>query len=399
MRILAASILCLLITACAPQSPPPAATVAAPLAQPASPAGTAPSSPPVASPAGTVPSSPPAASPAAASSPAAAGSLAAAPSPTPAAAGPGAAASPATTGPRAKLTVAYSNNVPHFLPLWIAKDAGIFDQYNLDVDVQLISGGQVLMASIVAGQTPIGVLGGSEGVSASVAGADVKIVGNLVPVSVWQLYVPGSITNADMLRGGKVAIVTVGGSADIATRIMLSKIGLSPNDVAIVTTGSTENQASALVSGAVQGGAFFPPYSTTFDRQGFHPLVDLAALHQPSADTCIEVQGEYLRTNREVVQRFVDAIIQAIARERSDRDYSIAELQKHMNIDDQQALGDAYQRFALEVVQPLPDVTAGQFGDVITALSASNERVQSFDVNSILDRSLIQDAAAAGLGR
>src|SRR4051794_27101524 len=75
-------------------------------------------------------------------------------------------AAPAPSGPLPKLTVAYSNTTPSVTPLWVAKDAGLFEKTGVNVDLTLISGGQVLMASLISGQTPIGLVGGSEVLSA-----------------------------------------------------------------------------------------------------------------------------------------------------------------------------------------------------------------------------------------
>src|SRR5690349_18398128 len=47
-----------------------------------------------------------------------------------------AAASPA--GSLTKLTVSYGELVPQTMPVWLAKDAGIFQQNGLDVDLKLI---------------------------------------------------------------------------------------------------------------------------------------------------------------------------------------------------------------------------------------------------------------------
>jgi ABC-type nitrate/sulfonate/bicarbonate transport system substrate-binding protein len=54
-----------------------------------------------------------------------------------------------------------SNTTPHFLPIWIANDAGLFQAHGVAVDLKFVSGGQVLMASLISGQAPVVAVGGA----------------------------------------------------------------------------------------------------------------------------------------------------------------------------------------------------------------------------------------------
>jgi NitT/TauT family transport system substrate-binding protein len=176
------------------------------------------------------------------------------------------------------------------------------------------------MASLVSGEAPVGAVGGSEAMSAAAGGAEVAVIAVLVPVSPWSLYVPASVKSAAELKGQRVGVVTAGGSADIAARAGLSKIGLAADqDVTITPAGSTENLNSALANGAVQGAMLTPPYSFIFQDKGFHSLFDLAELKLPSADTGIVAQRAYLTGHRETVQRYIDAIVEGIKREKQDK--------------------------------------------------------------------------------
>ena len=113
--------------------------------------------------------------------------------------------------PIVHLTVSYSNVVPDNLPLWIAKDAGIFKAHRLDVDVQLISS-TTGMPALLSGQTQFADIGGSEALSAAAAGGDVVVLANLTPVAPYIFYSAPAITDAlgghvPMLFDSTVAIV------------------------------------------------------------------------------------------------------------------------------------------------------------------------------------------------
>jgi NitT/TauT family transport system substrate-binding protein len=296
------------------------------------------------------------------------------------------------------MTVSYSNVTPSFLPMWVAKEAGIFEQNGLDVEPQLISGGQVLMASLISGQTPIGTVGGSEVLSAAAAGADLVVLGILVPVSPWQFWTSPDIKTADQVKGKKLAIVTVGGSADIALRIGLPKLGIDPDkDMTIVATGSTENLNAALLNGAVDGAATHPPDTTVFKAKGFNVLFDLAEQKVASADTAMVTQRSFLNSNRDTVQRYIDSIVQGIAREKTDKPFAVKVLKNYMKLTDDEAASDAYDYYSTRIRPWQPLATPEQFAEAKAALGAKNDKVRDFDVTKIIDNSFIQSAASRGL--
>src|SRR5437870_9603978 len=90
---------------------------------------------------------------------------------------------------RAKLVVSYSNVLADFFPAYVAKESGIFDQNFLDVDLQLIASTTGLPA-LLAGQTQIAHIGGSEALTTTAGGGDLLVLANTGPVRPYQLYVP-----------------------------------------------------------------------------------------------------------------------------------------------------------------------------------------------------------------
>ncbi len=43
-------------------------------------------------------------------------------------------------------------NPPHFLPIWLAKDTGIFSKHGLDVEVIFMRGGALITMGILSGE-------------------------------------------------------------------------------------------------------------------------------------------------------------------------------------------------------------------------------------------------------
>ncbi|HEX6549017.1 MAG TPA: ABC transporter substrate-binding protein [Candidatus Dormibacteraeota bacterium] len=307
------------------------------------------------------------------------------------------AGSPSPNAPTA-LSVSYSEVIPDELAPWGAADGGYFKKHNLDVTLTSIASANGV-AALLSGQVQIAQLGGSEVVSAAAGGGDLVIVANLVPVFPYVFEVPTSISSFNDLKGKKVGVSKVGGSADIATRTALTKNGLDPaKDVTIVETGSAANRVAALRSGAIQGGVSQPPESTTLDQQGFHSIYDLAKQKLPAANTVVATTGTYARQHKAVVQAYIDALVETLARIHKDKAFAEGVLTKWEKITDQALLDGSYTFYTQEVFPQYPYPRPEQYQPAIDVLKKTNSKLASYDVSKTLDPSFVKSANDRKLG-
>jgi NitT/TauT family transport system substrate-binding protein len=306
-------------------------------------------------------------------------------------------ASAATSAPTS-LHVSYSNLIADNLPEWTAYEAGMFKQNGLDVKLDNITSSTGIPA-LISGDIQIAHLGGSETLSAAASGADLVILAITGPVYPFVFMAPASITSTDQLKGKKIGVSNIGSSSDIATRVMLTKVGLDPQkDVTIVAVGSLQNRMAALFSGAIDGGVAQPPDQIALEDKGFHVLYDLAAQKLPSVGDCIVVKRDFLNSHKDVLQRYVDSIVQAIAYNKKNKEPTLPILSKYLQNDDQRAIGVTYDFFVGSVTPDYPTVDAKLFGDAIDQLSAQNDKIKAFDVSSILDNEFVQSAQERHVG-
>ena len=298
------------------------------------------------------------------------------------------------------INVGFSNVAGGELPLWAAADEGYFSRHGLSVNVQLISGGANTVAALLSGQLQIADAGGSEALSAVANGADLVVVATQAPVYPYILEVTQDINSPADLVGKKVGVATFGGSADVATRVVLRQAGIDPEkDVTLIATGSAANRTAALLSGAIQAGmAGGPPDTLELEAQGLHPLFDLAALKLPAANTTVIAKRDWVNANHAAVQRYIDALVEATAHVKQDKPGSIDVLKKYFKSDDNDAMEATYDFNANEVNPLLPYPMPDQFADSVAQLSLSNPRIADVDLASLLDPSFVQSAADRGLG-
>src|SRR5205823_5432804 len=77
-------------------------------------------------------------------------------------------------------------------------------------------------------------------------------------------------------------------------------------------------------------------------KSGFKVIVDLASEKIPATDNCTIVRRSYMQANRQTVQAYIDSEIEAIAAAKKDKAGAVKVLGKLLQLDDQDALGQAY---------------------------------------------------------
>jgi NitT/TauT family transport system substrate-binding protein len=299
-------------------------------------------------------------------------------------------------GPAAHLVVSYSEMSTSPLPLWTAVDNGLFAKHGIDIDSQYIPS-TTGVPGLLSGSTNVAFLGGSDILGAVTSGADLVILADVVNVYPYELLVEPSITDISQLKGKTFGISNFGSSSDVATRVLLRKFGLDPTtDVKIVAVGSATNRAAALQAGAIQAEVDAPPKSIPLEAAGFKVLYNLAAEGLPNLNSAMVVRRAWRDSNREVVQRFVDAEIEGLNLVRSNPDLASTSLANTLKLDPSVANQSTHWAVA-NVYATVPLVRPEAFADSLELLAQTNEKLKDFDVNTIIDNSFVLDAQKRGL--
>jgi ABC-type nitrate/sulfonate/bicarbonate transport system substrate-binding protein len=304
-----------------------------------------------------------------------------------------------SSGGPVKLNVSYSEPVADILPLWIGIDAGIFSKHGLQVTSQQITSTNNV-AALLSRQVPFAFVGGSEVLSAAAQGGDLSVIGMATPVYPYVFYSNPAISDAQGLKGKKVAITKAGANLDISCRVALQRLGVEPDkDVSMIPTGSVPNVTSALLTGQVAGSVSHPPESLQLEAKGFHPLYDLAKQKIPYGAVGVTTTKAYVSSHKDVTQRFVDGLLEAIQRERTDKQLSMRVLGKYIKEQDPERLSRTYDFYAGEVVQSLPYPKPAMFQQAQQTLGRKDSKVRSYQVDKLLDSSFLNDASRRGLGK
>jgi NitT/TauT family transport system substrate-binding protein len=292
------------------------------------------------------------------------------------------------------ITISHSQKTVDFLPLWIATDAGYFKKRGLEVTVRYLPA-QEGVPAILTGQVQAAGIGASDAASAVAQGAKLTLVATLTPIYTFQFWARPDHATPNTLKGQRVGITSTTGSLYAGTLLALKQLGLTPADVVLTPLGGVVNVNNSLLAGSVVAAASHPPATYQFKRAGIVELVDLPKSKIPSVSAGLWFTQAYIQAHPDIVQAIVDALVEALHREKTDRAYAEAEMSAHLGIKDPAELDFTYDFYVNEILadEPMPD--AAQIKGDIDAIVASNPKVKNVDPAAMLDQTFVKRAIAA----
>ena len=291
------------------------------------------------------------------------------------------------------LPVTYSATNANMLSLWVAKDAGYFDDQGLDVRMLLIRGGSLAVQLLVTGQSPIGLIGGTSAAYAYLQGnKDVVVISRLQNVMAYTLGAKPEIQKPEDIKGKKLAVSRFGSTSDFVAEYALKHLGLKRTDVTMIQIGLEGDRLIAMQRGDISLSVFSPIITPVVKKAGMRILLDLEELKVPYLLTGHGTTRSFLEKNRPVVVKFMKASILAIKRIKNDRPFAEKVLAKYVRTTDQEAVKTALDH----QIKILPD-TPYPFEDgiktILDDLARSNSEARNIAPSALIDTSVVRDAA------
>jgi NitT/TauT family transport system substrate-binding protein len=246
--------------------------------------------------------------------------------------------------------ISYSADTPANLPVFTAKETGIFSKNGLDVQLVRIAGNVAVMA-LIAGESPISQVGGPAVVASNLAGSDAVVIASGVVATDFVFVSQKEIKSARQLKGGVLGVSTLSGSAMLATHFALRKLGLDPNKDVSIVVGQASDRFIALRTGRIQATLLTPPHWIIAEREGFNVLTDMGDL--PFPFSTISTTRRFIRDNPDTVKRFVKSHIDAVHLMKTDRETGLKVLAKYLRQkQDREILQRAYDQSVSDAILP-----------------------------------------------
>jgi len=245
-----------------------------------------------------------------------------------------------------KFLFAYGAIGGNAIPLWIAKEQGIFRKYNLEPQLIYIIAGRA-MQSMLAGDIQFGLLGATHVTNAVSAGGDMVMLLGMEEKLNYFLNVRPGIKSADDLKGKKIGIGTPSGSLALATYTGLDHLGLVPrrDRITLLNTGSTPERMSALFAGSIDAAFFNPEVEEIVAQQGFPALFDLGKANVPFQASGLATSRKYMRGNPQLVENLAKAVLEGVAfvQNPANKKIVIGSIARNLKLDGSERLERAYK--------------------------------------------------------
>ena len=229
---------------------------------------------------------------------------------------------------------------------FVARDAGLFQKYGLDVRIVVFDAGSILAQAALSGEVKVAVSSGPATIASRTQGADTIIIAACVNTLPYSLVAAKGITKWDQIKGKKIAISRFGSGTDTAIRLVLKRFGLDPvKDVTIVQLGTQPSRVQALAAGAIDATIISPPLDITAKKQGYQILVNIAELKIPYPQQVIETTDRFIRENPHTVKNFLKGFIEGVRYAASSKEETKKAIIKYLKTTDPEILEATYQSF------------------------------------------------------
>ena len=286
---------------------------------------------------------------------------------------------------REKIRVAISTVSFTFMVNLIARDAGIFKKHGLDVETILVAG-PAQAAALAAGEIDYnssfvpGLLLAAKGLPFTVVMATTK-----TPLFFIMSQPDVKVAN---LSGKKVAVSRIGSQSHALTRAMIKQVGINPDAVTYIQTGSTSNSYSALNAGSVEAATLSIPFNVLLKQKGFNQLASTSNVGV-FPNTGLQVPKAKLEKNRAQVKLMIRAFLDSLTYIANEKGGVSAYIQRTWKLSP-----DVAEQTYNEFLPSLPmdgKISLEAVQEYLHQAHRNNEIPQSVDVRSVVDYSVLDE--------
>jgi NitT/TauT family transport system substrate-binding protein len=299
--------------------------------------------------------------------------------------------------PGKDLKVAYSALSGSSFPVWIAKDARLFEKYGLSAELVYIPSSSLALQAMLAGNIQIIPTASAPTImQAKVQGADAILIGATNNTVTFFFMVTPNISNPQDLKGKTVGVSRFGASSDTALRFALKKWGLDiGRDVTILQMGGIPEILAGMKSGAVAGGPLSSPTDLRARKEGFKELVDLGQIGLDYPQTSIAVSAAYLQRQREDVKNYMRATMHAVYLMYTNKETAMKIFGKYTKTSDKDFLEAAYHTY-LDKTEKVPYIKPSAVKLAIDLLAEKDPKFRNVKPEDFIDNSVVKEIEDSG---
>jgi NitT/TauT family transport system substrate-binding protein len=202
------------------------------------------------------------------------------------------------------------------------------------------------------------------------------------------------------LRGKRIAITQFGSAGHLALLLMLKKWNMRPDQVQIVTLGSSPAMLVGLDKGGADAAVLTMPTFFVADEKGYRTIGDAATMDIAYLQNTLESTRSFLR-NRDRVLRFMKGYVEGIAYFKKNKRESIDVMRKKLRIQSEQERDSRYLELSYNLLAstfynevPYPSLKGVQ--TILDKIGEEEPKVKERDAKSFVDDSFIKELDESG---
>jgi NitT/TauT family transport system substrate-binding protein len=295
-----------------------------------------------------------------------------------------------------RIRVGYPSPSASMYPLFVTKEAGLFEKHGMDAELIYIQGVQMVHVH-VAGQLDFTGTSGIVSLQSSVGGADLILIANSIETHLMKVIAHPSISGPAALKGKSIGITRFGSLTDLAVRPVLQNWKLEPGkDVTLVQIGRLSDLVPAVLQKKVDAGVFSFPSSLYAEKAGLKSLYDLAESGIEVPTTTVAVSRQYAKANRDLVLRYLRAYLEGTHRLLTDREMGIKALRRYGGVQDLELLAATYDLFTSKYIKKVPTLTVKAVQNALNLVAETNPKAKNRRPEEFMDTSFMEELEKSG---
>ena len=290
----------------------------------------------------------------------------------------------------ANMNVVWTSEVGQFAPLWVTKEAKLFEKYGNNVQLIFIQGASSAAAALSSGDAHIGMF--SPQVVISTPALDLVMFGRLGNTMDNRVYARKGIKSIKEVK--RVAISRFGSNADFAARFLLQREGLKPDtDVALLQVGNQSNRIAAVETNNADAAMLTPPMTLMARKLGMTLLIDASKLSIPYSSLFFVARRPYVTKTRSELINFTKAMIEGVAVYRSNKEFAMKVLSKYMKVQDREVLEENFKEYDF----PLKPYPSREYFELpIQEVGKKDPKILKENPDRYTDLSLVKELESSG---
>ncbi len=301
--------------------------------------------------------------------------------------------------PARKIVINYPNKSGSQWPLFLAKEAKLYEKYGLDVDLKFgVHPAGVAMLASGEGQMVNSSL--EQMMQAASKDGSLKIVGSSLNRGTFALLSKKDIKSVEALKGKRIAVSQIGDGPYGYVVAILAKAGLKDRDVKWVSVGGpVSGRVAALASDKADAAILTAPAYFKLEAEGYNVLVNLAEREDIFASTAYLMAAKDVASDPKLAESLIKAHADAIKKFYEDKDAAIAAYRKYDPDATPEDVARTYELYAKpQAFERVPYVLKAAVESVIAQQSDPQlaEKFKTYDWKTVIDNSIVDKLVKDG---